>query len=121
MLTIATLIQGLKSALPKVSYLTGLDIYLWVSFLFVAMTIAEFVITHYCVTMTNQNEELYAIRGFAKSSFLGRLPMLNTAGLKLNINRQRELDSVFCPLYFSAFLLFNVIYWSALTYVSGHE
>lgn len=45
-LTISTLIQGLKSSLPKVAYLTALDIYLWVCFFFVFAATFEWEYFH---------------------------------------------------------------------------
>ena len=55
-LTISTLIQGLKSSLPKVAYLTALDIYLWVCFFFVFSTTCEYSMLNYW--MTQHDEEL---------------------------------------------------------------
>lgn len=46
-LTVSTVIQGLKSQLPKVSYLTALDVYLWVCFLFVGSTLVEYAYINY--------------------------------------------------------------------------
>ena len=41
-LTIITIIASLKSTMPKVSYLTALDIYLWICFIFVLSTVIEY-------------------------------------------------------------------------------
>nr|CAB3248029.1 gamma-aminobutyric acid receptor subunit rho-2-like [Phallusia mammillata] len=49
-LTISTIITGLKSSLPKVSYLTAMDIYLWVCFLFVFSTVLEFCVLNFFMT-----------------------------------------------------------------------
>ena len=50
-LTISTLIQGLKSSLPKVAYLTALDIYLWVCFFFVFSATCEYCLLNYWMTL----------------------------------------------------------------------
>ena len=42
-LTISTVIQGVKTLLPQVNYLTALDVYLWVCFFFVCITLIEYV------------------------------------------------------------------------------
>ncbi|XP_078491342.1 gamma-aminobutyric acid receptor subunit rho-1-like isoform X2 [Ciona intestinalis] len=49
-LTLSTIITGLKTSLPKVSYLTAMDVYLWVSFLFVFSTVLEFCVFNYIMT-----------------------------------------------------------------------
>nr|XP_018671511.2 gamma-aminobutyric acid receptor subunit rho-2-like [Ciona intestinalis] len=49
-LTISTIITGLKASLPKVSYLTAMDIYLWVCFLFVFSTVLEFCCLNFIMT-----------------------------------------------------------------------
>ena len=56
-LTIITIIASLKTSMPKVSYLTALDIYLWVSFVFVLSTVIE-----YTVLNTLMNKKLNKIQ-----------------------------------------------------------
>lgn len=46
-LTISTVIQGLKSQLPKVNYLTALDVYLWTCFFFVGFCLVEYAYINY--------------------------------------------------------------------------
>lgn len=46
-LTISTVIQGMKSMLPQVNYLTALDVYLWTSFFFVCVTLVEYIYLNY--------------------------------------------------------------------------
>ena len=55
-LTISTLIQGMRSVLPKVNYLTALDIYLWVCFFMVFSATCEYSLLNYW--MTEHEEEL---------------------------------------------------------------
>ncbi|CAK8698666.1 unnamed protein product [Clavelina lepadiformis] len=61
-LTISTIITGLKATFPKVSYLTAMDIYLWVCFLFVFSTVMEFCVLNFIMTkrMKKQTEEFRA-------------------------------------------------------------
>ena len=63
-LTISTLIQGLKSQLPKVSYLTALDIYLWVCFGFVFLNVGylKFYIVLNFTKKVNKNKQKYKLR-----------------------------------------------------------
>ena len=46
-LTISTVIQGMKSMLPQVNYLTALDVYLWTCFFFVCVTLVEYIYLNY--------------------------------------------------------------------------
>ena len=46
-LTISTVIQGMKSMLPQVNYLTALDLYLWTCFFFVCVTLVQFIYLNY--------------------------------------------------------------------------
>lgn len=43
-LTIITIIASLKTTMPKVSYLTALDMYLWICFIFVLSTVIEYTV-----------------------------------------------------------------------------
>ena len=58
-LTISTVIQGLKSQLPAVNYLTALDVYLWACFFFVSVTLIEYAYLNYqtVVLPRYKNEE----------------------------------------------------------------
>ena len=56
-LTISTVIQGLKSQLPAVNYLTALDVYLWACFFFVSVTLIEYAYLNYqTVVLPADNE-----------------------------------------------------------------
>ena len=57
-LTISTLIQGLKSSLPKVAYLTALDIYLWVCFFFVFAATCEYSFLNYWMTKHEEENDV---------------------------------------------------------------
>ena len=46
-MTISTIITGLKSSLPRVSYLTALDIYLWTCYFFVFSAVLEFCVLNF--------------------------------------------------------------------------
>lgn len=68
-LTISTLIQGLKSTLPKVAYLTALDIYLWVCFFFVFAATCEYCLLNYW--MTQHESPQAAIQQLAQNTSIG--------------------------------------------------
>ena len=67
-LTISTVIQGLKSQLPAVNYLTALDVYLWACFFFVSVTLIEYAYLNYqtVVLPRYKNEERMNLRDLLK-------------------------------------------------------
>ncbi|XP_055007031.1 gamma-aminobutyric acid receptor subunit rho-3-like [Boleophthalmus pectinirostris] len=50
-LTMSTIITGVSSSMPQVSYVKAVDIYLWVSFLFVFLSVIEYAAVNYCTTL----------------------------------------------------------------------
>ncbi|XP_035475725.1 gamma-aminobutyric acid receptor subunit rho-3 isoform X1 [Scophthalmus maximus] len=65
-LTMSTIITGVSSSMPQVSYVKAVDIYLWTSFLFVFLSVIEYAVVNYCTTL----EEMRKMkRGKIPSSF----------------------------------------------------
>lgn len=50
-LTMSTIITGVSSSMPQVSYVKAVDIYLWTSFLFVFLSVIEYAAVNYCTTV----------------------------------------------------------------------
>ncbi|XP_072901675.1 gamma-aminobutyric acid receptor subunit rho-3-like isoform X2 [Hemitrygon akajei] len=50
-LTMSTIITGVNASMPRVSYVKAVDIYLWVSFLFVFLSIIEYAAVNYITTV----------------------------------------------------------------------
>ncbi|TNM96412.1 hypothetical protein fugu_016073 [Takifugu bimaculatus] len=50
-LTMSTIITGVSSSMPQVSYVKAVDIYLWTSFLFVFLSVIEYAAVNYCTTL----------------------------------------------------------------------
>ncbi|KAF0028554.1 hypothetical protein F2P81_019641 [Scophthalmus maximus] len=50
-LTMSTIITGVSSSMPQVSYVKAVDIYLWTSFLFVFLSVIEYAVVNYCTTL----------------------------------------------------------------------
>ena len=64
-LTVSTVIQGLKSQLPKVNYLTALDVYLWTCFFFVGFCLVEYAYINYkTVVLPNERKERIRKKSF---------------------------------------------------------
>ncbi|KAM9331759.1 gamma-aminobutyric acid receptor subunit rho-3-like [Pholidichthys leucotaenia] len=50
-LTMSTIITGVSTSMPQVSYVKAVDIYLWTSFLFVFLSVIEYAAVNYCTTL----------------------------------------------------------------------
>ncbi|CAK8684626.1 unnamed protein product [Clavelina lepadiformis] len=59
-LTMSTIINGLKTSLPKVSYLTAMDIYLWICFLFIFATVLEFCVFNHFMTKQKLRKSFFS-------------------------------------------------------------
>ena len=78
-LTISTVIQGLKSQLPAVNYLTALDVYLWACFFFVSVTLIEYAYLNYQTVVLPADKE-YRRRNGAEGERMRALTL--AAGMK---------------------------------------
>lgn len=47
----STIITGVSASMPQVSYVKAVDIYLWVSFLFVFLSVIEYAAVNYLTTI----------------------------------------------------------------------
>uniref|UniRef100_A0A672JTK7 Gamma-aminobutyric acid type A receptor subunit rho2 n=1 Tax=Sinocyclocheilus grahami TaxID=75366 RepID=A0A672JTK7_SINGR len=50
-LTMSTIITGVNASMPRVSYIKAVDIYLWVSFVFVFLSVIEYAAINYLTTV----------------------------------------------------------------------
>ncbi|XP_041420587.1 gamma-aminobutyric acid receptor subunit rho-1-like [Xenopus laevis] len=55
-LTMSTIITGLNASMPRVSYIKAVDIYLWVSFVFVFLSVLEYAAVNYLTTVQERKE-----------------------------------------------------------------
>ncbi|XP_076821696.1 gamma-aminobutyric acid receptor subunit rho-2-like [Clavelina lepadiformis] len=113
-LTISTIINGLKAILPKVSYLTAMDIYLWVCFIFVFSTVLEFCVLNYLM----HKQEKFIGRRLSQRSTTSQILSRKTFCL---CDGATGLDVKFRICYFTTFLVFNIIYWTYYTAVAQHD
>ncbi|XP_056869160.1 gamma-aminobutyric acid receptor subunit rho-3-like, partial [Takifugu flavidus] len=50
-LTMSTILTGVSSSMPQVSYVKAVDIYLWTSFLLVSLSVIEYAAVNSCTTL----------------------------------------------------------------------
>ncbi|XP_067839965.1 gamma-aminobutyric acid receptor subunit rho-1-like [Heptranchias perlo] len=55
-LTMSTIITGMNASMPRVSYIKAVDIYLWVSFVFVFLSVLEYAAVNYLTTIQERKE-----------------------------------------------------------------
>lgn len=58
-LTMSTIITGVNASMPRVSYIRAVDIYLWVSFVFVFLSVLEYAAVNYLTTLQEQKERKF--------------------------------------------------------------
>ncbi|KAM8831967.1 gamma-aminobutyric acid receptor subunit rho-1-like isoform 2-T2 [Spinachia spinachia] len=57
-LTMSTIITGVNASMPRVSYIKAVDIYLWVSFVFVFLSVIEYAAVNYLSTLQERKERM---------------------------------------------------------------
>ncbi|XP_052390809.1 gamma-aminobutyric acid receptor subunit rho-1-like isoform X1 [Carassius gibelio] len=61
-LTMSTIITGVNASMPRVSYIKAVDIYLWVSFVFVFLSVIEYAAVNYLSTLQERKERTLSSR-----------------------------------------------------------
>ncbi|XP_038824344.1 gamma-aminobutyric acid receptor subunit rho-1-like [Salvelinus namaycush] len=66
-LTMSTIITGVNASMPRVSYIKAVDIYLWVSFVFVFLSVIEYAAVNYLSTVQERKERKLRERSVSQS------------------------------------------------------
>uniref|UniRef100_A0A8C5LT48 Bifunctional lysine-specific demethylase and histidyl-hydroxylase n=1 Tax=Leptobrachium leishanense TaxID=445787 RepID=A0A8C5LT48_9ANUR len=68
-LTMSTIITGLSASMPQVSYIKAVDVYLWISFLFVFLSVIEYAAVNYLTTVEERKQLKRRGKDMAKRSY----------------------------------------------------
>lgn len=89
----STIITGVNASMPRVSYIKAVDIYLWVSFVFVFLSVIEYAAVNYLSTVQERKER----------KLRERVSALSTVFLFKKETLQNELEV--SPIYFGSWIV----------------
>lgn len=52
----STIMTGVSASMPQVSYIKAVDVYLWISFLFVFLSVIEYAAVNYLTTIEERKQ-----------------------------------------------------------------
>lgn len=102
----STIITGVNASMPRVSYIKAVDIYLWVSFVFVFLSVIEYAAVNYLTTVQERTERKLReqVSMHAVSSWYSINTLYST---KNNVVNQRYKYMIY--YYISTYILFDTL------------
>ncbi len=93
-LTMSTIITGVNASMPRVSYIKAVDIYLWVSFVFVFLSVIEYAAVNYLSTV----QESFTLETFIMLEHW-RVWEYNRLKIPPNTNELPDIQTIYCSLW----------------------
>uniref|UniRef100_A0A4W6DKT5 GABA(C) receptor n=1 Tax=Lates calcarifer TaxID=8187 RepID=A0A4W6DKT5_LATCA len=124
-LTMSTIITGVNASMPRVSYIKAVDIYLWVSFVFVFLSVIEYAAVNYLSTLQElswnmRNYGMPEENGVKRERMLVQLAMgtdqvtghVGTSAYSNVWIDTHAIDKYSRVIFPGSYIFFNIIYWS---------
>lgn len=84
----STIITGVSASMPQVSYIKAVDIYLWISFLFVFLSVIEYAAVNYLTTVEERKQLKKKGKVYIRMCFSHKKHHVNWVAYKPQLRKQ---------------------------------